>query len=58
MISPVLIGGFIAMDRALLYIGQGVILEQEVCWTTSIRNKSYLGGCGQPLKMLSGVKTR
>ena len=44
LISPVLNGGFVEMDRALLYmphIGQGVNLEQEVCSTTPIKMVSY-----------------
>ena len=46
MISPDLIGGFVEMDRALLYIplhllkDEGVILEQKVCSTTLIKIKS------------------
>ena len=43
MISPVLIGGFVEKDRALLYIprigkeGQGVIYEQKASSTTPIK---------------------
>ena len=54
MISPVLIGGFVAMDRALLCmpsIGkkQGVILEQKMCSTTPIKLKSHSRG-PKPIK--------
>ena len=43
MISLVLIGGFVAMDRALLCmpsIGkkQGVILEQKMCSTIKLKS--------------------
>ena len=45
MISPVLIGGFVEMDRELLYnyapYWVEVFLDQEVCSTTPIQIKSY-----------------
>ena len=44
MISPVLIWGFVEMDKAYMHIywfeGQGVILKQKVCSTTPIEIKS------------------
>ena len=46
MISPVLIGGFVEMDRVLLYLpsywfeDQRVILEQEVCLKNPIKTIS------------------
>ena len=66
IIFPVLVGGFVKPNRALLYVyapywieGQGGILKQKVCSTTLIKVKSYeLGHGSKPKKkLLKGKKT-